>query len=75
MLWLDCIRNVMRYYAWYAAANLTLVRVVQVFAWDVTVVPALADSLSLRRMQAQIAKVADNESRVRILLVDIAGFR
>ncbi len=62
----------MRYYAWYAAANLTLAWVVQLFAGNVTIVPALTYSLSLRRMQAQISEVADNEPRVRVLLVDVA---
>lgn len=72
LLWLDRSRNVMRYYAWYAAANLTLTRVVQLLAWDVSVVPALAYCLRLRWMQAQIPKVTDDEPRVRVLLVDVA---
>ena len=62
----------MRYYAWYAAANLTLTWMVQILAWDVSVVPALAYRLRLRWMQAQVPEVADNEPRVRVLLVDVA---
>ena len=62
----------MRYYAWCAAANLTLAWVVQILAGNVTIVPALTYSLSLRRMQAQIPEVADNEPRIRVLLVDVA---
>lgn len=62
----------MRYYAWYAAANLTLTRVVQLLAWNVPVVPALTYCLRLRWMQAQVPEVADDEPRVRVLLVDVA---
>lgn len=72
LLRLDRCGNVMDCVARFAAANLTLARVVQVLAWDVSIVPALADSLSLRRMQAQIPQVGDDEPRVRVLLVDVA---